>query len=61
MPLFEYQCKSCGRRFEKLVFGASTPSIACPACDSREVEKQFSTFGFGGGRRDATPGSFGGG
>jgi putative FmdB family regulatory protein len=60
MPLFEYQCKSCGRRFEKLVIG-SAPSVSCPACDSREVEKQFSTFGFGGVRRDSGPVSFGGG
>jgi putative FmdB family regulatory protein len=61
MPLFEYQCKTCGRRFEKLVFGSSSASITCPTCQSQEVQKQFSTFGFGGGRRDSGPVTFGGG
>jgi putative FmdB family regulatory protein len=46
MPLFEYQCKTCGHRFETLVLGSRQP--ACPRCESRDLEKQFSTFGFGG-------------
>jgi putative FmdB family regulatory protein len=46
MPLFEYQCKTCGHRFEALVVGRRTP--ACPRCQSEELEKQHSTFGFGG-------------
>jgi putative FmdB family regulatory protein len=45
MPLFEYQCKACGHRFEALVIGSRQP--ACPRCDSQELEKQFSTFGLG--------------
>jgi len=45
MPLFEYQCKTCGHRFEALVAGSRTP--ACPRCRSEELEKQHSTFGCG--------------
>jgi putative FmdB family regulatory protein len=45
MPLFEYQCKTCGHRFEALVVGSRTPS--CPRCTSHELEKQHSTFGLG--------------
>ena len=45
MPLFEYQCKTCGHRFEALVTGSRQPQ--CPRCESRELEKQFSTFGCG--------------
>ena len=46
MPLFEYQCKTCGHRFEALVVGSRVP--ACPRCRSEELEKQHSTFGCGG-------------
>ncbi len=45
MPLFEYQCKTCGHRFEALVIGARQPQ--CPRCESADLEKQFSTFGCG--------------
>jgi putative FmdB family regulatory protein len=45
MPLFEYQCKACGHRFEALVIGSRTPR--CPRCEGQDLEKQFSTFGCG--------------
>lgn len=40
MPIYEYDCKSCGREFEALVRGTKTP--ACPACGSSELERRFS-------------------
>lgn len=48
MPLFEYLCKECQHRFEALVVGTRRPE-ACPRCNSPEIEKQYSTFGTGGG------------
>jgi putative FmdB family regulatory protein len=47
MPLYEYRCTSCGRRFEALVSVRAASTPACPSCDSDSVEKQYSTFGFG--------------
>jgi putative FmdB family regulatory protein len=58
MPLFEYQCKTCGRRFEALVVSNRKPS--CPQCKSEDLEKQHSTFGFGGPGRAYGTGSYGG-
>lgn len=53
MPLFEYQCRTCGRRFEALVVSSRTPS--CPQCKSEDLEKQHSTFGCGAsGRADVS-------
>ncbi len=46
MPLFEYVCRNCSRKFEQLVFGSFTPS--CPFCQSRALEKQISVFAVGG-------------
>lgn len=42
MPIYEYACQSCGREFETLVRGGSTP--ACPACQSTQLEKRLSVF-----------------
>jgi putative FmdB family regulatory protein len=56
MPLFEYQCKTCGHQFEALVVGSRTP--ACPRCKSEEPEKQHSTFGLGGPGRGNGSGSY---
>ena len=55
MPLFEYVCRTCGHRFEALVVGSRTP--VCPRCASGELEKQHSTFGFGGAGRGYGPGA----
>ena len=42
MPLYEYSCRDCGRRFEQIVFGKTVP--ACPSCESRKVSKLLSVF-----------------
>lgn len=45
MPLYEYRCKSCDRRFEILQsMGASSEGVPCPQCGANKTEKQFSTF-----------------
>ena len=46
MPIFEYACRSCGHRFEALVFGGKTPP--CPECEGVDLEKLLSGFAVGG-------------
>ncbi|MFB3853127.1 MAG: zinc ribbon domain-containing protein [Vicinamibacterales bacterium] len=45
MPLFEYECRKCGERFEAFVFGKRSPQ--CPECGSEDLEKLLSSFGVG--------------
>jgi putative FmdB family regulatory protein len=45
MPLFEYDCLSCGHQFEYLTRAAQTPS--CPSCESDELRKRLSAFAVG--------------
>ena len=50
MPLFEYRCGECSRKFAKLVgMTADQPTIACPKCGSTNVSKLISRFTRGKG------------
>ena len=45
MPLYEYNCKSCGADFEKRVsFSEADFNPECPECDSQETHKRISLF-----------------
>lgn len=40
MPVHEYACGECGRRFERLHFaGDEDPAPACPACGAPETRR----------------------
>jgi putative FmdB family regulatory protein len=43
MPLYEYDCRGCGVRFEALVRGTTAP--VCPACQSPDLTRVTSLFG----------------
>jgi putative FmdB family regulatory protein len=69
MPLYEYTCRECGRRFEVLQrLGADGSGVTCPGCGNANVVKQFSTFASagagpaaGGSGVGSAPGCGGGG
>jgi putative FmdB family regulatory protein len=44
MPVYEYECESCGERFDKLVrsMRQEPPEVACPACQGTEVRRLLS-------------------
>lgn len=42
MPLYEYQCQSCGHRFEQIQKFSDPPASACPNCGGA-VEKLLSS------------------
>jgi len=42
VPLYEYQCKSCGHRFEKIQSFSDAPVRTCPQCAKDEVEQLLS-------------------
>ncbi|HEY5532859.1 MAG TPA: zinc ribbon domain-containing protein [Candidatus Anoxymicrobiaceae bacterium] len=60
MPIFEYRCKACGNKFEKLVRG--NEKVACPECGKGKPDKLFSVFGVksGGKFTPSSGGSCGG-
>jgi putative FmdB family regulatory protein len=41
MPIYEYECRRCGHRFEYLVL-STTPAAKCPSCNKKDLEQLIS-------------------
>jgi putative FmdB family regulatory protein len=40
MPIYEYECRGCGREFEQLVRTGDVP--ACPSCHGQDLQRLLS-------------------
>ncbi len=47
MPIFEYRCRDCGTKFERIV-SSSTVKVTCKNCESKQVEQLLSVFAVAG-------------
>lgn len=58
MPIYEFECGKCGKKFERLILSTDDKTPECPECHSREVHKIMSA-----GRKVTlkVPGGYGGG
>jgi putative FmdB family regulatory protein len=45
MPLYEYECKSCGKRFEKIQPVTAPPLTECLECGSGPIRRIFHPVG----------------
>ena len=68
MPIYEYHCRECDNRFERLVsMSTKDTDVECPACQKKDVERVLSVFAARAGAGPASAGrascstSFGGG
>lgn len=41
MPVYEFECEECGRRFEELT-GSETRALPCPECGSEQTRRLLS-------------------
>ena len=57
MPIYEYRCEDCGKRFEKLTLaiGQDPPDLTCPACSSRNLQRLISPIAVHGGAAGGQP------
>jgi putative FmdB family regulatory protein len=52
MPIYEYQCQSCGHELEKIQRMSDDPLSDCPSCEKPALKRLVSAAGFrlkGGG------------
>jgi putative FmdB family regulatory protein len=46
VPIYEFECRSCGQRFEELVgrhVGRKSAEVRCPECGAAEAERLISS------------------
>jgi putative FmdB family regulatory protein len=53
MPLYEYECADCGKRFDRLTSIASADEASCPRCGAVNVRRLISVIAGMTGRADA--------
>jgi putative FmdB family regulatory protein len=46
MPIYEYKCKACDHRLEKIQRMSDDPLKICPQCNQSELTKLVSASGF---------------
>jgi putative FmdB family regulatory protein len=64
MPIYEYECKKCGKIFEVYQrLSEKGEDIKCPVCGAEKPAKRVSSFAScgGGGYGSSSSGSCGGG
>jgi putative FmdB family regulatory protein len=57
VPIYEFECRSCGHRFEELVgshVGLQSADVRCPECGKAEPERLLSS-GYAPIHRQLTP------
>ena len=60
MPIYEFECRKCKHVFETIVPSSSSPFPPCEKCNSKQVRKNISRFGFSsGGKSGGSLGSSG--
>jgi len=47
MPIYEYQCLSCGNKFQKLILkDLEENELRCPGCDNQEIKRLISRVAY---------------
>ncbi|HIE12492.1 MAG TPA: zinc ribbon domain-containing protein [Desulfotomaculum sp.] len=45
MPIYEFRCRACGQRFERLCpLGETGETFTCPSCNTPKPERVLSSF-----------------
>ncbi len=58
MPIYEFECKKCSKKFERLILSLDEKNPECPACNHEDVQKIMSA---GSKVTLKVPGGYGGG
>ena len=55
MPIYEYRCGACARRFEALLERRDETAPECPKCGALQSERTLSAFAVSGRGHQAPP------
>ncbi|OIO74775.1 MAG: hypothetical protein AUJ85_04730 [Elusimicrobia bacterium CG1_02_37_114] len=58
MPIYSYECKDCGEKFDMLVgVGAGKEELKCKKCSSKNIKRIPATFSTGSGSSSSSSSS----
>jgi len=52
MPIFDFTCKDCGKKFDLIISNNDKKKVKCPDCGSSEIIQLLSLFNTGGSSRE---------
>lgn len=44
MPIYEFRCRKCDKKFEFLCLSSEGSDAACPSCGEKDLERLLSSF-----------------
>lgn len=44
MPIFDFQCKECGNKFDLMISNKDKDKVQCTQCGSKDVKQLLSMF-----------------
>lgn len=44
MPVFDFECKKCGNKFDLMISNKDKDKVKCPQCGSPEIKQLISLF-----------------
>lgn len=44
MPVFDFECKECGNKFDLMISNKDKEKAKCPQCGSAEIKQLLSRF-----------------
>ncbi|NLW90628.1 MAG: zinc ribbon domain-containing protein [Syntrophomonadaceae bacterium] len=53
MPIFDFQCQECGRKFDLMISNADKAKATCPECKSNNIKQMLSLFNTGAAGKSA--------
>lgn len=50
MPIFDFSCQDCGKKFDLMISNQNKDQVKCPECGSSQVKQLLSMFSTGGSK-----------
>ncbi|NLU48674.1 MAG: zinc ribbon domain-containing protein [Syntrophomonadaceae bacterium] len=44
MPIFDFACQDCGKKFDLMISNKDKDKVTCPECGSSQVKQLLSVF-----------------
>lgn len=58
MPVYGFQCRKCGDKFSVLLSISEKGKAACPRCQAKDLNEDFSGYGSAGVPKSSTQNRF---